>query len=231
MRGAGLNCVSRPPGWAWASYSLLLPSLLLWVKGESESEVAQLRLTLCDPKDCSLPGSSVHGIFQVRVLEWVAISFSKGSFQPKDRTWVSPIADRCFTLWATREMFPLNPEIHNINEETVHSPSSHRDLNCLMTLGLWVCSLIFLSSISSSEKLGYSCLSQRMVMRVNYHKICEALIEYLIHRKLLINILFLFPFSSKAPSFWDIAFPLRQNRWKISVQCFLAWHSLLINTV
>ena len=41
-----------------------------------ESEVTQLCLTLCDPMDCSLPGSSVHGIFQVRVLEWVAITFS-----------------------------------------------------------------------------------------------------------------------------------------------------------
>ena len=43
------------------------------------SEVAQTYLTLCDPTDCSLPGSSVHGIFQARVLEWVAIPFSRGS--------------------------------------------------------------------------------------------------------------------------------------------------------
>ena len=51
---------------------------------ESESEVAQLCPTLCDPKDCSLPGFSVHGIFQARILGWVAISFSRGSSQPKD---------------------------------------------------------------------------------------------------------------------------------------------------
>ena len=51
--------------------------------GESESEVAQLCLTLCDPMDCSLPGSSVHGIFQVRILEWAAISFSRGPSQPR----------------------------------------------------------------------------------------------------------------------------------------------------
>ena len=51
--------------------------------------------------DCSLPGFSVHGIFQARVLEWVAISFSKESSWPRDRTQVSCIADRCFTLWAT----------------------------------------------------------------------------------------------------------------------------------
>ena len=52
--------------------------LLQCMKGKSESEVAQSCPTLSDPMDCSLPGSSVHGIFQARVLEWVAISFSKG---------------------------------------------------------------------------------------------------------------------------------------------------------
>ena len=46
--------------------------------GESENEIAQLHLTLCDPVDWSLPGSSIHGIFQARVLEWGAISFSSG---------------------------------------------------------------------------------------------------------------------------------------------------------
>ena len=50
--------------------------LLQCMKVKSESEVAQLCLTLCDPMDCSLPGSSIHGIFQARVLEWVAIAFS-----------------------------------------------------------------------------------------------------------------------------------------------------------
>ena len=53
--------------------------------------------------NCSLPGSSVHGIFQARVLEWVAISFSRGSSQLRDWTLVSHIAGRCFSLWATRE--------------------------------------------------------------------------------------------------------------------------------
>ena len=53
--------------------------------------------------DCSLPGSSVHGIFQARVLEWVALAFSRGSSQPRDRTQVSRIAGRCFTIWATRK--------------------------------------------------------------------------------------------------------------------------------
>ena len=53
--------------------------------------------------DCSLPGSSIHGSLQARVLQWVAISFSRGSSRPKDRTWVSYTAGRLFTNWATRE--------------------------------------------------------------------------------------------------------------------------------
>ena len=60
----------------------------------SESEVAQLFPTLCNPMDCSLPGSSIHGIFQAIVLEWGAIAFSRGSSWPRDRTWVSLIVDR-----------------------------------------------------------------------------------------------------------------------------------------
>ena len=69
----------------------------------SESEVAQSCPTLCEPMGCSLPGSSVHGIFQAIVLEWIAISFSRGSSQPGDQTWVSCIAARFFTIWATGE--------------------------------------------------------------------------------------------------------------------------------
>ena len=65
--------------------------------------LAQLCPTLCDSVDYSPPGSSVHGILQARILEWVAISFSKGSSQPRDQTQVSRIAGRCFNLWATRE--------------------------------------------------------------------------------------------------------------------------------
>ena len=67
------------------------------------SEVAQLRLTLCDPMDYSLPSSSVHGIFQAIVLEGTAISFSRGSSWPRDQTQVSRIVDRRFTIWTTRE--------------------------------------------------------------------------------------------------------------------------------
>ena len=71
---------------------------------KKESKVTQSCPTLCDLMDCSLPGSSVHGIFQARVLEWVAISFSRGSFWPRYWTRVSCIIGRRFTVWATREV-------------------------------------------------------------------------------------------------------------------------------
>ena len=63
-----------------------------------------LYLTLCDPMACSLPDFSVHGIFQARILEWVTISFSRRSSQPRDWTQVSRTVGRCFMVWATREV-------------------------------------------------------------------------------------------------------------------------------
>ena len=100
---------SAPPGLAFLTYSIdHLPSRGLEeeccslcpcrFEKKSESEVAQSCPTLCDPMDRSLPGSSVHGILQARILESVAISFSRGSSQPRDQTRISRIAGRCFNL-------------------------------------------------------------------------------------------------------------------------------------
>ena len=74
------------------------------MKKKMWNEVAQSCLTLCDPMDCSLLCSPVHGIFQARILEWVAISLSRGSSWPRDQTQVSRTVGRCFTIWATREV-------------------------------------------------------------------------------------------------------------------------------
>ena len=60
-------------------------------------KVAQACLTLCNAMDCSLPGSSIHGILQARILEWVAVPFSRVSSQLRDRTQVSLIAGGFFT--------------------------------------------------------------------------------------------------------------------------------------
>ena len=65
--------------------------------------VTQSCPTLCDPMDYGLPGSSVYGIFQARMLEWIAIFSPRESSQPRDWTQVFHIAGRFFTIWATRE--------------------------------------------------------------------------------------------------------------------------------
>ena len=65
--------------------------------------VAQLCLTLCDPRDCNPPGSPIHGILQARILECIAIPFSRVSSWPRDPTLVSLTIGRFFTIWATRE--------------------------------------------------------------------------------------------------------------------------------
>ena len=67
--------------------------------------VAKSRPTLCGPMDCNPPGSSVHGICQARILEWVAISFSRGSSQPKDRTHIS-----CVSPALPVDPLPLSPQ-------------------------------------------------------------------------------------------------------------------------
>ena len=68
-------------------------------------------LTLCDPMDCSPPGSSIHGILQARIVEWVAISFFRGSSPPRNQTQVSCILGRRFTIWVTREVPLINKEM------------------------------------------------------------------------------------------------------------------------
>ena len=64
--------------------------------------------TPCSPMDCSPSGSSVHGILQARILEWVTMPSSRGSSWPRDQTWVSHIAGRFFTHWATWEVHQTN---------------------------------------------------------------------------------------------------------------------------
>ena len=81
-------------------------------------------LTLCDPKDGSPPGSSVHGILQARMLEWVPISFSRGSSQPRDRTRVSCFAGRRFILWASWSVFKTLIESSLWNKNQLFPPHS-----------------------------------------------------------------------------------------------------------
>ena len=83
---------------SYSFHQSTLPKIVPYALWKSLSHV-----WLCVPMDYSLPGFSVHVILQGRIMEWVAIPFSRGSSQVKDRTRVSRIADRFFIIWATRE--------------------------------------------------------------------------------------------------------------------------------
>ena len=87
-----------------------------FMKSESVVLVAQSCPTLCNPMDGRLWGSSVHGTLQARMMEWVAISYPRGSSQPRDQTHVSWIIGEFFTFWATREAILLHDR--PINWET-----------------------------------------------------------------------------------------------------------------
>ena len=102
--------------------------------------VSQSCLTLWSPMDYSLPGSSVHGILYVKILEWVAIAFSRVSSQPRDWTQVSCIAGRFFTIWATREAQGLYSQSYGFSSSHVrmweldHEKAEHRRTD---TFQLW----------------------------------------------------------------------------------------------
>ena len=98
--------------------------------------VAQSCPVLCDPMDCSPPGSTVRGLSQARILEWAAISSSRGSSPPRDGTQVSCIAGRFFTSWVTREA-------------CVHSEHL---LSCSLALGLCEVSLRLEMQVDSFRK-------------------------------------------------------------------------------
>ena len=94
---------------SWFSLRPFFPSNISEVV-HTQVLVIQLCLTVCDPMDCSSSGSFAHGISQARILEWVAIPFSRGSSWSRDRTWISHIAGRFLRpeeffrfFWATRE--------------------------------------------------------------------------------------------------------------------------------
>ena len=84
----------------YVSFTFIYVCHLLW---NLESLAAQSCPTLCNPMDCNPPGSCVHEILQARILESVAIPFSRGSSWPRDQTQIPYIAGRLLTVWATRE--------------------------------------------------------------------------------------------------------------------------------
>ena len=81
---------------------------LCWWCLENECISCSVLSDSCDPMGYSLSGPSVHGILQARILEWVAIPFSRGSSWPRDRTQFSHITGRFFTVWATRQALVIS---------------------------------------------------------------------------------------------------------------------------
>ena len=110
---------------AWTRYLLTFYFIYLFIL------VAQLCHSLGNQMEFSPPGSSVHGILQARILEWVAISSSQGSSQSRDQTWVSLIAGRFFTIWCTKEL-PGRALV----EVTVHKQNVPSLARCILDVGI-----------------------------------------------------------------------------------------------
>ena len=134
------------------------------------SEVAQSCPTLCNPTDCSLPCSSVHGIFQARVLEWFVISFSKRSSWPRDRNWVSSISRRSFYCLSHQgSLYILKPWLIVISKEFAYFllwnetflriiVSLYQDIKCfLFYLSKSISLIFFYHSSVKSELISGIC--------------------------------------------------------------------------
>ena len=115
------------------------------------------------PMDCSPSSSSIHGILQARILEWVAISFSRGTSWLRDRTQVSCIAGRCFNLWTTREYSAckLNKQGDNIPRWCTPFPIWNQSVVSRPVLTVAVMNLLFIQICQEAgQMVWYSHLFQ-----------------------------------------------------------------------
>ena len=105
-------------------------------------------LTLCDPVDCSPPGSSGRGILQARTLEWVAMPSSRGSCQPRDWTQVSRIEGGFFTIWATREALRTTIWPSNFTARYIAPPK-----NSQILIQKDTCIIMFIAALCTIAKI------------------------------------------------------------------------------
>ena len=126
--------------------------------------VAQSCPALCDPMDCSPPGSSVHEIFQARILEWVAVSFSRGSSPPRDGAWVFCVS--CIGRWILLPLSQLG-SIRKHAQEILsiwYVPRGHdSDHGCNWTQGECYCSFNMRRRLDISQHLKPKWISLIMV--------------------------------------------------------------------
>ena len=146
----------------------------------------QLCPTLCDPMDWSPPGSSVQGILQARILEWVAISFSRGSSQPRDWTWVSCIAGR---FWATisskdvRVISYFDPP--KVNFWGLRAPRKENNTCNLAASGLQPLPKVSTEELRMWKNTGYWLQMAKMHMKGMISVSPPKLLQLPIHRKML----------------------------------------------
>ena len=124
--------------------------------------VAQSCLTLCDPMECGPAGSSVNGILQSRILEWVTIPFSRRSSRPRDQTQVSHISGRFFTIWA--------------NGETKHF-CAYKQILSKLPVATWVFKVS--SALRELKKNTLSHSSLYTVTLICIYRICWFMLVYL----------------------------------------------------
>ena len=128
--------------------------------------LAQARPTLCDPMDCSPPGSSVHGILQARTLEWVAISFSRASSRPRNQTQASCIARGFFPIWATRETLSREDAFQILQDMAVfrNRSSPWKPTGAFFTLA-WERSAISVYLVLEAQTLGEASFIPKEMVR------------------------------------------------------------------
>ena len=125
----------------------------------------------CDPMDCSPPGSSVHGIFQAGILEWVAMPFSRGSSQPRDQTQVSRVAGGCFII----QIFILSLLIYRIDFhwEKIFLGCSTKGIlgwSVFWFWHLWIVLFLFWSGLCS--KIG---IDSGVIYVFNFSVFCQSI--------------------------------------------------------
>ena len=130
--------ISQPPSLSPEKVPIFPASVAEHIlKKKAKVLVAQLCLTLCDPMDFSPPGSSFHEILQARILESIAISFSRGSSWPRDWTQISCIASRFFTVWATRAQTFLCTRHYSRDFIEINSLNPHVKVSLLFPFYRW----------------------------------------------------------------------------------------------
>ena len=137
--------------WAYVVLILLQSQFGMWKQWKFIHSVVSDSL---QPHGLQSPFASVHGLLPARILEWLAISFPRGSSQPRDQTWISCIAGRFFTVWVTREAhfemylvlineasyFPLRPDHLGVYTQLSNSTVWHSYQNCdfsIVNISFW----------------------------------------------------------------------------------------------